>query len=411
MTIDQEPTKCPVEHAQLSKRMIATSRSAGSTPLEKMSNKRWQVRGYEVAKSLLRGQRTRQAGFLAEKFDDAPQAILKNPPVLFQDGPTHIEQRTELARFFTPRTASANYQQMMESYADELIAEVHDAPSVELSEMTMKMACAVAAQIVGLTDSLRPGMNHRIEKFVVDSIPHEPDEEPPSGQFFKNVAVQLNLLKFYLSDVRPAIRKRRKQPQEDVISHLLEKEYSGPEITVECLTYGSAGMATTREFITAAAWHLLQNDDLRQQYLGSADAERYQLLEEILRVEPIVATLLRRASEDIALEVDGETVLIQAGDVIEFDVPAINADASIVGEDADCIMSPRQLNQRVKPPVMAFGDGHHRCPGAYIAIQESDIFLHRLLSIESLRLVSEPEVGYVPSIKGYAISNFRVSAK
>lgn len=403
--------QCPINHEHLSTRMIARSRATGAVPLEKISEQRWQVRGYAIAKSLLRGQQTRQAGFSAEQFEEMPKTILKNAPVLFQDGPTHIQQRTELARFFTPRTASANYQQMMETYADELIAQVQRSPSLDLSTLTMKMACAVAAQIVGLTDSLLPGMHKRIETFVADSPAYEPDEERQSSHFFKELAVQINLLKFYLLDVWPAIRKRKKQPQEDVISHLLEKGYSGPEITVECLTYGTAGMATTREFISAAAWHLFQNDTLRQQYINSADAERYQILEEILRVEPIVATLLRRASEDIELEVDGEMVTIQAGDVIEFDIPAINSDASIVGEEGDCIIALRELNQRVQPPVMAFGDGHHRCPGAYIAIQESDIFLRRLMSIESLRLVSEPAVGYVPSIKGYAISNFRVSVQ
>jgi cytochrome P450 len=60
---------------------------------------------------------------------------------------------------------------------------------------------------------------------------------------------------------------------------------------------------------------------------------------------------------------------------------------------------------------MGFGFGHHRCPGAYIAIQETDIFLLRLLAVDTLHLVSEPVVNYVDLIKGYEISNFRVSVK
>jgi cytochrome P450 len=54
---------------------------------------------------------------------------------------------------------------------------------------------------------------------------------------------------------------------------------------------------------------------------------------------------------------------------------------------------------------MGFGFGPHRCPGAYIAIQESDIFLQRLLAIDGLELIGDPEVTYVDLIKGYEISN------
>ena len=60
---------------------------------------------------------------------------------------------------------------------------------------------------------------------------------------------------------------------------------------------------------------------------------------------------------------------------------------------------------------MAFGFGHHRCPGAYIAIQESDIFLQRLLAIDNLKMVSEPRVAYNELIKGYEIRNFQVAVR
>lgn len=33
------------------------------------------------------------------------------------------------------------------------------------------------------------------------------------------------------------------------------KGRGGPEILAECITYGAAGMVTTREFIAVVAWH------------------------------------------------------------------------------------------------------------------------------------------------------------
>ena len=67
------------------------------------------------------------------------------------------------------------------------------------------------------------------------------------------------IVKFYLADVRPAVRSRRRTPRHDVISHLIAEGYTNADILVECVTYGTAGMVTTREFIAMAAWHLLQN--------------------------------------------------------------------------------------------------------------------------------------------------------
>ena len=49
-----------------------------------------------------------------------------------------------------------------------------------------------------------------------------------------------------------AVRSRRRNPRRDIISHLLEQGYNQADILVECVTYGTAGMVTTREFITMA---------------------------------------------------------------------------------------------------------------------------------------------------------------
>ena len=110
---------------------------------------------------------------------------------------------------------------------------------------------------------------------------------------------------FQLRDVRPAIRARRREPQEDVVSHLLAEDYTDREILVECLTYAAAGMATTREFIAVAAWHLLEDDRLREEYLAADEPARHGILHEILRLEPVVGHLYRRTTRELVLE-DGD---------------------------------------------------------------------------------------------------------
>ena len=58
---------------------------------------------------------------------------------------------------------------------------------------------------------------------------------------------------------------------------------------------------------------------------------------------------------------------------------------------------------------MGFGDGAHRCAGLYVAIQESDIFLQRLLALENLSIQRAPDIGWNGATTGYELRNFIVS--
>ena len=415
MLLEQEaPTKeCPVDHTTFSKRKTGRATGPAGLPkdwlVEQTADGVWHIHDYDLAREILRGQDTRQAGFSVDLAAQMPG--LKQNPVLFQDGPEHRYQRKQIARFFSPTTTRANYQEMMENFSDEIIVELSQKGEVDLSDLTMKLAVRVAAEVVGLTNSLAPGMAGRLNRF----LRFDPEQAENFSWKPRNIAnlfqTNATMLSFYLLDVKPAIRARRKVAREDVISHLIAQGYKDMEILIECITYGAAGMITTREFIQMAAWHFLENPELKNIYLDGSIEERHQLLEEILRLEPVVGNLFRRATADIELQVNGRPVTIAKDEIVELHIQDINIDQSVVGDDPLAICPGRPLEKRAQPPVMGFGFGHHRCPGAYIAIQETDIFLQRLLIIDSLRLVSEPEISYVDLIKGYEISNFRVSVE
>jgi cytochrome P450 len=401
--------ECPFDHSYFSKRKTARVVEPVDRPVEQTADGVWHIRDYDLAKQVMRNADTKQAGFKVELAEQMPG--LDQRPVLFQDGPEHQAQRRQIARFFTPKTTSQNYRAMMESYADDLIADLHDSGQVELSDLSLKMAVRVAARVVGLTNSLLPGMPRRLDNF----LKYDPGDASSGFSWQpKQIAgfLQANysMLAFYALDVRPAIQARRKQRQEDVISHLLDQDYSDREILVECVTYGAAGMATTREFILTAAWHLLENPELAQIYMSGDEDQRYELLREILRLEPVVANLYRRTTADIELAYEGQNMTIPEGALIDLHIYGINADPTVVGQHSDAICPGRSLEKRAQTPVMAFGDGHHRCPGAFIAIQESDIFLQRLFAIDGLHLVGEPDLNHNDLIKSYEIRNFVVAA-
>jgi cytochrome P450 len=52
---------------------------------------------------------------------------------------------------------------------------------------------------------------------------------------------------------------------------------------------------------------------------------------------------------------------------------------------------------------MSFGDGHHRCPGAQVALHETRFFLDALLKVPGIHLANPPEVLWNSTIGSYEL--------
>jgi len=375
-------------------RRTAFGRIPSRTAVERDAAGVWHIRSFAAARKLLRGDSTRQAGFKAELIERLPKK--GKIPILFLEGRTHHEQRRLTAPFFTPRAVDSRYRALMARLADSVIGAFQAARRGELSSMGMEVAVGVAAEVVGLTDSRVPGLDRRINAFFAGGLE---DGGGRLRRLWQAMVAQIRLARFYWLDVRPSIAARRKSPREDVISHLLAEGYSDSEILTECITYGAAGMVTTREFITVCAWHLVDDAALRAQYLAADEPARHALLEELLRLEPVVGTLFRRTTCPVAI---GD-VEIPEGAMVAVDVRAVNADPAVSGDRPLAKQPGRCPADRAGGPVLSFGDGHHRCPGSFLAIQETDIFLTRLLAVPGLRFEKAPKVGWNDLVTGYEL--------
>lgn len=404
----QAVTGCPVDHSQFYGYQKTTRVvEPPDRPIERDAHGVWHVRDFELARAVLRSTDTKQAGFKAEIIEEVP-GMMTNPPILYMEGKDHLEQRKQTARYFTPATTSKQYRQFMTDLAGTLIEELRQQRHADLSKVTMTLAVAVAARVVGLTESRLPGMDKRLDAFFAEGVGEF--TRTPRG-IFDFLVGQWNVLAFLYLDVKPAIAARKRQPQDDVISHLVQLNRNDREILTECITYGAAGMVTTREFICVAAWHMLDHPALRERYLAASEEERYAILHEILRLEPVAGHLFRRTTADLHLEYEGEPITIPAGDLIDLHITAANVDPDVTGERPLQVCPGRELHgDRVPEMVLSFGDGHHRCPGAYVAIQESDIFLQRLLAIDGLYIVSGPELSFSDLTGGYELRKFMVAS-
>ncbi|KAB1654097.1 cytochrome P450 [Pseudoclavibacter chungangensis] len=385
--------------------------------------------------------RTRQAGFTSERI---PRWMFRRRPILFDDGPEHDAHRTELVAFFSPAALRRRHGDEIRTRARDDVERARVRGGCLVEELALCYSVGVASGIVGLTESDTDALAGRLTRFF---------RQPPvdhtlvghgrtSRQWILAARRALGpLLGLYVHDVRPAIRRRRRHRRDDIISRLLDHGYRPSEILMECLTYGTAGMVTTREFIAVAFWHLVRDDVLRARFRAAGEDERHRILAEVIRLEPPVAHLYRRvvaptphgASAERETRADGRcpaagpttrptasgstraaTSATGAdgcpyadGTLVDVDVRAANIDAAVFGRDAARLDPDRPLRAADRPGL-SFGGGGHRCPGSALAMMEADALLLALLDAEP-RVVSEPRVEWDSLVEGYQLRGFRVA--
>jgi cytochrome P450 len=386
-------------HDRANRKIVRDQTSSSTCPVHVDDAGVWHVQSYLAARSMLRSTETRQAGFGA---DQARQAMRNmRPPVVYRDGVEHREHRRQTAKYFTPRRVHEKYRDLMHRYADEQIARLRRKGRADLSVLSFALAVAVAGDVIGITPAHR-GTPNRLARFFTESKV-QPGLRSPAA-IYRLLYTQSAMLGFYLFDVRPAIRLRRRQRRDDLISHLLDEGCSNPEILGECVTFGAAGMITTREFITVAAWHLFTDEGLRTAYVTGDEAARVAILQEILRLEPVVANLARWTTAEVEVPDESGPVRIPAGARVDIMIGQANLDPDTVGGQPAAVCPARPLPDGVADSVLSFGDGPHRCPGAHIAIQETEIFLTKLLALPDVRMEREPQVRFRKQIESYELS-------
>jgi cytochrome P450 len=215
-----------------------------------------------------------------------------------------------------------------------------------------------------------------------------------------------DMMVFWRLDVLPTVKARRKQPQDDVISTLVKENYSDTAILADVMMLCGAGMQTTREFISMAAWHMLEKPYLKDAFLDADYDGKMGILEEILRLDPIVSTLYRRAPEDLAKKAGNE---FDAGTRYGVSIRHANHDPELVGPCPHAIDLSRKARLSDQAPMMSFGNGMHRCPGSPLAFNETLFLMDRLLRVPGVKLASQPKMVWEPNVSTFEISNVLVT--
>jgi cytochrome P450 len=393
-TIAEAPAKCPFDPIRDAGRDDRKSAAMAYKMAKPAFPK--VISRFAAAREILRSPELKQGGQGIEKvpLDDPAKA-----PVFFLDGEDHKKKRSTIARFFTPKAIATHYGKVMEETADKLLNELRSKGRIQLDQITWQMAVEVAASVVGLTEKPMEQLAPRVEGVLEQTKVHALG---PVRAFFKGIETRYHVLNFLIRDVKPAIKARKAQRQHDIISHLIDEGYSETGILIECMTYASAGMATTREFITMVAWHLFERDDLRAAYVGGSEEAQFAILEEILRLEPIATYLYRKTEGEVPEKFAGE---LAASETYALNTREANFDEAATGPCPFVIDPDRAKKTKLPGAYLSFGDGAHRCPGAQIALTETRIFIDRLMRIEGAYLAREPKVEWNPALMAYELRN------
>lgn len=346
------------------------------------------VRQYPRAREILLSKTLLQGGGNAATFDASKP---DESPVFYLDGEPHRQRRATIARFFTPKAITTRYHGIIERETERLLDQLRRDGSARLDVISFELAVAVAANIVGLTSSDVPRMARRLATILSAAWYHQLD-------FVRRIAVGLRkslaMVSFYRNDILPALRARKQQPQDDILSLLLEQNVSRKTIIVECMTYAAAGMVTTRELIVMAAWHLFDRPELRRDFLAGDDKRQTAILLEILRLEPVAAVLYRRTDPGKP----GTKAVMHA-----LDMRAVHSDEDAVGPCPQALDPDRAQRMKANGAFLSFGAGAHHCPGRHIAIHEARMFLDALLRVPGIRLEREPDVGWSDLLMSYEL--------
>ena len=286
-----------------------------------------------------------------------PGYDMRGKIMLMTDPPRHTRLRLLVNKGFTPRMINLIEQHLR--YRTELIVdEVIERGECEfVTELAAELPLQAIAEIMGVPQEERHLLFEWSNRMVGADDPEYNGDDPEDAT---NAAAELYMYAATLGEAR------RANPQDDVVSKLINAEINGDKLTQEefelfCLLLTVAGNETTRNATAHGIVALMENPD--QFALLRSDLDRYLdgAVEEILRWATPVLHFRRTAMKD--LELRGKQ--IKKGDKVVIWHISANRDEDVFDE-------PFKFDiERSPNDHIAFGGGGaHYCLGTNLARME-----------------------------------------
>ncbi|MCX6045467.1 MAG: cytochrome P450 [Chloroflexi bacterium] len=295
---------------------------------------------------------------------DKPLANMAEAWMILRDPPIHTRLRSLVQNIYTPRRV-AELRPQIEAIAQRLIDNLLTAgpPLDLLTHFSLPLTVMMTAHMLGLPgedyDQLMPWS--RALAAVIDL-----NQADDVRQLSRQAVAELQ---DYLRDI---ISARRRQPQHDLISLMLQPEAAAKLTEDELL--GSlthllfVGNDPVMHEIGMAVITLLHHPDQMAQLRANPDLIQ-NAVDELLRYDSPVQMTFRYALTNV--EFQGKQ--LRTGDHVALVLGAANRDPA-------CCVEPDRLEiTRTVGQVAHFGAGVHYCLGAPLARLEGQIALNSLL--------------------------------
>lgn len=297
--------------------------------------------------------------------------------MLHHDPPDHTRLRALVSKAFTPR-AVAGLHPRVQRIVDDLLDDLDGEDRFDLIEsLAFPMPVTVIAEMLGVPSQDMDKFKRWSNDISLTIEPSLRDDQ------MRRVERASEELYEYFESI---IEERRRQPQEDMITALLNAEDEGDRLTHEELL-GTlmlllvAGNETTRNLIGNGMRALLKNPEQLQRLRDNPELLD-SAINELLRYDSPVQLDGRLVHNDV--EIAGQR--ISAGQRVLCAIGAANRDPAVFTE-------PDKLDiGRSEKSHISFGRGIHHCLGAPLALLEARAAFSALLDrFSTIRLVSEPE--------------------
>ncbi|MDP6979656.1 MAG: cytochrome P450 [Myxococcota bacterium] len=332
----------------------------------------WLVFGHVEAAQLLRSSSTR-TGFMAQGFrsrlpEGAAREEMSNR-INFIDPPRHTQVRKLVGMAFTPRR-TRRLEPFIRDVARQLLAPLAgDEPVDLIRSYAHEVPSLVISELLGVPVEDRDRLTalaDRVSKLL------------GTGNTEAELADAISGAEVMHATFRSLIEDRRNEPQDDLLSALLEAEEGDQRLTESELlslaaTLYSAGHRTTRDLFTNGLTALLKEPEIIASLQdGSLPTEA--VVEEFLRFETPTHMVARILEEP--LELGGYEV--PAGRPIAVMLAAANRDPRVY-PDGDRF-DPWRWTRTPEPAApLSFALGAHFCLGASLARLEASTMLKALL--------------------------------
>ncbi|MEC3885569.1 cytochrome P450 [Halobacillus sp. HZG1] len=354
------------------------------------TNHSWMITKYDHVKELLKSP-----SFIKDQsklFSSSTQDTGENDFNIFQnmmldvDPPDHTRLRKLVQPYFNPKTIK-QLEPRIREIADDLLNQMKQKDTTVdlIDDYAFPLPIIVISEMLGVPAEDRDKFRQWSNTIVSASNEMDPD-----------FMVDVEAFTTYLTEL---FEQRKAEPQDDLVSHLIQTEEDGEQLTRNEL-YSMivlliiAGHETTVNLIGNTMFALFEHSDQLEKVKADPSLIPGAIEEGLRYYSPVDFSTARWADDDI----DFHGQPIRRGDFVIASISSANRDEEKF-EHASHFDVTRERNAHV-----AFGFGIHFCLGAPLARLEGKIALEKLLTtfpdIDLKRNGTQPEWRSVFLLRG-----------